>query len=80
MKQKQKGWKSQGKGNKKNRKESPEADEIKMLYKKQLLGAGSFHIILDLVQISLQIQHLLFLPVCVRVTDIRKLECPISIH
>lgn len=51
-----------------------------MLYKKQLLGAGSFHIIIDLVQNFLQIQHLLFLPVCVRVTYIRKLECPISIQ
>lgn len=51
-----------------------------MLYKKQLLGAGSFNIIIDLVQIYLQIQHLLFLPVCVQVTDIRKLECPISVQ
>ena len=37
---KRKQLKSQGKGNKKNRAESLDADETKALYEKQLLGAG----------------------------------------
>lgn len=42
LKTTQKELKGQGKGNKKNRAEAIEADDVKLLYKKQIFGAGMF--------------------------------------
>lgn len=41
---KRKDLKSQGKGNKKNRAEPLDSDEIQKLYEKQILGAGMYSI------------------------------------
>ncbi|CAC5372922.1 unnamed protein product [Mytilus coruscus] len=46
---KRKNLKGQGKGNKKNRAEAVEAEDVKLLYKKQILGVGMSTMILEFV-------------------------------